>query len=127
MHVGVAGLGGLGHMAVKFAKAFGVKGTIISTSPSKKKEATEHFGADSFLVSRDVDQMEAVIGTIDGIIDTVFAVHHLLPLLNLLKSHRKLIMVGAPEKPLELPVFPLLMGKYYFFFQWIKEKRSKAF
>ncbi|CAL5367884.1 unnamed protein product [Camellia sinensis] len=109
MHVGVAGLGGLGHVAVKFAKAFGVKVTVISTSPSKKKEAIEHLKANSFLVSRDVDQMEAAIGTIDGIIDTVSAVHHLLPLLNLLKSHGKLIMVGAPEKPLELPVFPLLM------------------
>ncbi|KAI8029648.1 putative mannitol dehydrogenase [Camellia lanceoleosa] len=111
MHVGVVGLGGLGHMAVKFAKAFGVKVTVISTSPSKEKEAIEHLGADSFLVSRDVDQMEAAIGTIDGIIDTVSAVHPLLPLLNLLKSHGKLIMVGAPEKPLELPVFPLIMGR----------------
>ncbi|CAL5367876.1 unnamed protein product [Camellia sinensis] len=57
MHVdvGVVGLGGLGHMVVKVAKAFGVKVTVISTSPSKKKEAIEHLGADSFLVSRDVD------------------------------------------------------------------------
>ncbi|THF99060.1 hypothetical protein TEA_018803 [Camellia sinensis var. sinensis] len=111
MHVGVAELGGLGHMAVKFAKAFGVKVTVISTSPSKKKEAAEHLEANSFLVSCDIDQMEAAIGTIDGIIDTVSAIHHLLPLLNLLKSHGKLIIVGAPEKPLELPVFPLLMGR----------------
>ncbi|KAF5960282.1 hypothetical protein HYC85_001491 [Camellia sinensis] len=103
--------GGLGHMAVKFAKAFGVKVTVISTSPSKEKEAVEHLEANSFLVSCDIDQMEAAIGTIDGIIDTVSAIHHLLPLLNLLKSHGKLIMVGAPEKPLELPVFPLLMGR----------------
>ncbi|CAL5364695.1 unnamed protein product [Camellia sinensis] len=111
MHVGVAGLGGLGHMAVKFAKAFGVKVTVISTSPSKKKEAAEHLEANSFLVSCDIDQMEAAIGTIDGIIDTVSAIHHLLPLLNLLKSHGQLIMVGAPEKPLELLVFPLLMER----------------
>ncbi|KAI8028820.1 putative mannitol dehydrogenase [Camellia lanceoleosa] len=61
MHVGVVGLGGLGHMAVKFAKAFGVKVTVISTSPSKEKEAIEHLGADSFLVSRDVDQMEVTL------------------------------------------------------------------
>ena len=47
----------------------------------------------------------------DGIIDTVSAVHPILPLIGLLKSHGKLVMVGAPEKPLELPVFPLLMGK----------------
>jgi len=111
MHVGVVGLGGLGHVAVKFAKAFGVKVTVISTSPNKKKEAMENLGVDSFLVSRDADQMKAAVGTLDGIIDTVSAMHPLLPLLGLLKSHGKLVLVGAPEKPLELPVFPLLMGR----------------
>lgn len=58
MHVGVVGLGGLGHVAVKFAKAMGVKVTVISTSPNKKQEAVENLGADSFLVSRDQDQMQ---------------------------------------------------------------------
>ncbi|XP_028111391.1 probable mannitol dehydrogenase [Camellia sinensis] len=111
MHVGVVGLGGLGHAAVKFAKAFGVKVTVISTSPDKKKEAIERLGADSFLDSRDPTQMQVVMGTMDGIIDTVSAPHPLLPLIGLLKSHGKLILVGAPEKPLELPVFPLLMGR----------------
>ena len=51
------------------------------------------------------------MGTMDGIIDTVSAVHSLVPLIGLLKTHGKLVMVGAPEKPLELPVFPLIMGK----------------
>ncbi|KAI9111390.1 hypothetical protein K1719_017080 [Acacia pycnantha] len=111
LHVGVVGLGGLGHMAVKFAKAFGANVTVISTSPNKKEEAIKNFGADSFVVSREQDQMQAVMGTLDGIIDTVSAVHPLLPLITLLKSHGKLVMVGAPEKPLELPVFPLLMGR----------------
>ncbi|XP_059640571.1 8-hydroxygeraniol dehydrogenase-like [Cornus florida] len=111
MHVGVVGLGGLGHVAVKFAKAFGVKVTVISTSPNKKKEAIEHLGADAFLVSRDPDEMQAAMGTMDGIIDTVSAVHPILPLIGLLKSHGKLVLVGVPEKPLELPVFPLLMGR----------------
>ncbi|XP_077224707.1 putative mannitol dehydrogenase [Tasmannia lanceolata] len=110
-HLGVVGLGGLGHVAVKFAKAFGLKVTVISTSPSKEKEAIERLGADSFLVSRDPAQMQAAMGTMDGIIDTVSAVHPLMPLLGLLKSHAKLIMVGAPDRPLELPVFPLLMGR----------------
>ncbi|CAH2042521.1 unnamed protein product [Thlaspi arvense] len=108
MHVGVVGLGGLGHVAVKLAKAFGVKVTVISTSPDKKIEAIDRLGADSFLVSRDPDQMQAAMGTMDGIIDTVSATHPLLPLIGLLKSHGKLVMVGAPEKPLELPVLPLL-------------------
>ncbi|KAJ0097335.1 hypothetical protein Patl1_28364 [Pistacia atlantica] len=84
-HIGVVGLGGLGHVAVKFAKAFGAK----------------------YLPKA----LVAAMGTLDGIIDTVSAVHPLLPLLGLLKSNGKLIMVGAPEKPLELPIFPLLMGR----------------
>ena len=58
LHVGVVGLGGLGHMAVKFAKAMGAKVTVISTSPNKKKEALENLGADSFLISRDQDQLQ---------------------------------------------------------------------
>ncbi|KAH6799416.1 cinnamyl alcohol dehydrogenase 9 [Perilla frutescens var. frutescens] len=111
LNVGVVGLGGLGHLAVKFAKAFGTKVTVISTSLSKKKEAIENLGADAFLVSRDPQEMEGAAGTLDGIIDTVSANHPLLPLINLLKPHGKLIMVGAPEKPLELPVFPLLLGR----------------
>ncbi|RWR74093.1 putative mannitol dehydrogenase isoform X2 [Cinnamomum micranthum f. kanehirae] len=111
MHLGVVGLGGLGHVAVKFAKAFGVKVSVISTSPSKEKEAIERLGADSFLVSRDPKQMQAAMGTMDGIIDTVSAVHPLMPLIGLLKYHGKLVMVGAPDRPLELPVFPLIMGR----------------
>ncbi|KAK0605210.1 hypothetical protein LWI29_024230 [Acer saccharum] len=58
MHVGVVGLGGLGHVAVKFAKAMGVKVTVISTSPNKKKEDIEHLGADSFLVSDNQDEIQ---------------------------------------------------------------------
>lgn len=60
-HVGIVGLGGLGHLAVKFAKALGAKITVISNSPSKKTEALEHLGADSFLVSRDQDQMQVSV------------------------------------------------------------------
>ncbi|GLT44177.1 hypothetical protein SLA2020_180910 [Shorea laevis] len=110
-HVGVVGLGGLGHVAVKFAKAMGAKVTVISTSPNKKNEAIENLGADAFLVSRNQDELEAATGTLDGIIDTVSAQHPLLPLISLLKSHGKLVLVGAPEKPLELPVFPLILGR----------------
>ncbi|CAH9070126.1 unnamed protein product [Cuscuta epithymum] len=111
MHIGVVGLGGLGHMAVKYAKAFGSTVTVISTSASKKKEAVEHLGSDSFLISRNPEEMQAAVNTLDGIIDTVSAVHPVLPLLSLLKTNGKIVLVGVPEKPLELPAFPLLMGR----------------
>jgi len=61
LQLGVVGLGGLGHMAVKFAKAFGAYVTVISTSPNKKKEAIELLGADSFVVSTEQDQMQVCI------------------------------------------------------------------
>ncbi|WJX61787.1 cinnamyl-alcohol dehydrogenase [Trifolium repens] len=111
LRLGVVGLGGLGHMAVKFAKAFGANVTVISTSPNKKKEAIEHLGADSFVVSCEQDQMQALMGTFDGIIDTVSAQHPLVPLLGLVKNHGKFVMVGAPEKPLEVPAFSIIGGR----------------
>jgi D-arabinose 1-dehydrogenase-like Zn-dependent alcohol dehydrogenase len=58
LHLGVVGLGGLGHLVVKFAKAFGMKVTVISTSASKKDEAINNLGADAFLHSRDDKQMK---------------------------------------------------------------------
>ncbi|KAL9241408.1 hypothetical protein vseg_015524 [Gypsophila vaccaria] len=111
LHIGVVGLGGLGHMAVKFAKAFGAKVTVISTSPNKKDEAVNRLGADSFLVSREPKEIQAALGTMDGIIDTVSAQHAILPLLGLLKSQGKLVLVGLPEKPFELSAFPLVGGR----------------
>ncbi|WZZ46231.1 hypothetical protein YC2023_042490 [Brassica napus] len=111
MHIGVVGLGGLGHVAVKFAKAMGLKVTVISTSDSKRDEAINRLGADAFVVSRDQKQIKDAMRTLDGIINTVSATHSLLPLLGLLKPKGKLVMVGAPEKPLELPVMPLIFGK----------------
>ncbi|KAE8010480.1 hypothetical protein FH972_006848 [Carpinus fangiana] len=109
-HIGIVGLGGLGHLAVKFAKAFGAKVTVISTSIHKKDEALKHLGADSFLLSSDQEEVQAAKNTIDGIIDTVSAVHPILPLIDLLKYHGKLVLLGGLEKPLELPVLPLLSG-----------------
>ncbi|KAL3527480.1 hypothetical protein ACH5RR_012136 [Cinchona calisaya] len=110
-HIGINGLGGLGHVAVKFAKALGAKVTVISTSERKKEEALNRLGADAFLVSRNADEMQAAAGTLDGILDCVSAKHPLLPLLGLLKYHGKLITVGAPPEPLELPTTPLIMGR----------------
>ena len=71
MAIGVVGLGGLGHMVVKWAKAFGCTVTVISTSPSKKGEALERLGAHKFVVSRSEEEMKAAAGTLHGIIDTV--------------------------------------------------------
>uniref|UniRef100_A0A7N0T5G4 Enoyl reductase (ER) domain-containing protein n=1 Tax=Kalanchoe fedtschenkoi TaxID=63787 RepID=A0A7N0T5G4_KALFE len=111
MQIGVVGLGGLGHVAVKFAKAFGATVTVISTSSGKRQEALERLGADSFLVSRDPDQMQAASETLDGIIDTVSAFHSITPLLSLLKTSGKLVVVGAPTLPLDLYLFPLILGR----------------
>ncbi|CAA2989342.1 8-hydroxygeraniol dehydrogenase-like [Olea europaea subsp. europaea] len=89
MNIGVVGLG---HVTVKFGKAFGTKVTIINTSIDKKKEAIEKLGADLFLVSRDPEEMKAGARTLDGIIDTVAATHPLLPLIMFpLISSRKII------------------------------------
>ncbi|CAM0150930.1 unnamed protein product [Urochloa decumbens] len=109
-HLGVVGLGGLGHVAVKFGKAFGMTVTVISTSPSKRQEAVEQLGADAFLVSRDAEQMKAAAGTMDGVIDTVSAGHPVAPLLELLKPMGQMVLVGAPAKPLEVPAFSLIAG-----------------
>ncbi|XP_042971218.1 probable cinnamyl alcohol dehydrogenase 9 isoform X1 [Carya illinoinensis] len=110
-HLGVAGLGGLGHVAVKFGKAFGLRVTVISTSPKKEDEAINRLGADAFLVSSDPAKMKVAMGTMDYIIDTVSAVHALAPLLGLLKLNGKLVTLGLPDKPLELPIFPLVLGR----------------
>ncbi|XP_010531428.1 PREDICTED: probable cinnamyl alcohol dehydrogenase 9 [Tarenaya hassleriana] len=110
-HLGVAGLGGLGHVAVKIGKAFGLKVTVISRSQAKESEAIDRLGADSFLVTTDPQKMKAAMGTMDFIIDTVSAVHSLFPLLGLLKVNGKLVTLGLPEKPLELPIFPLVLGR----------------
>ncbi|CAM0951278.1 unnamed protein product [Alopecurus aequalis] len=109
-HLGVVGLGGLGHMAVKFGKAFGMTVTVISSSPRKREEAVERLGADAFLVSQDPEQMKAAASTMDGIIDTVSAFHPIVPLLDLLKPMGQMVVVGAPSKPLELSAFAIIGG-----------------
>ncbi|KAL4330801.1 hypothetical protein HN51_037505 [Arachis hypogaea] len=87
----------------EFAKAFNMKVTVISTSPSKKKEALEKLGADAFLIRCYVYN--------DGIIDTVSGNHSVEPSLGLLKTSGKLIFVGAPPLPLEMSAQTLLMGR----------------
>lgn len=109
-HIGVLGLGGLGHVAVKFAKAFGMKVTVISTSPEKRQEALEKLGADAFVVSSNANEMKAVMGTMHGIINTASASTSMYPYFGLLKPHGKMILVGLPEKPLQVPAFALVGG-----------------
>ncbi|XP_076917064.1 8-hydroxygeraniol dehydrogenase-like [Bidens hawaiensis] len=109
--VGVVGLGGLGHVAVKFAKAFGAEVTVFSTTLAKKQEALEGLKADHFIVSKDLEQMQAAANSLDGIIDTVSVTHPIAPLLSVLKPDGKLIFLGVPEKPLELHTYSLIMGR----------------
>ncbi|MED6186794.1 cinnamoyl-Coa reductase [Stylosanthes scabra] len=126
-HFGVAGLGGLGHVAIKFGKAFGLKVTVISSSPSKESEAIDVLGADSFLLSSDPEKMKAATGTMDYIIDTISAVHPLGPLLDLLKVNGKLAFVALPGDPLQLPVFPLVGRRKFIggsYFGGIKETQD---
>nr|GMD07387.1 probable cinnamyl alcohol dehydrogenase 6 [Ipomoea batatas] len=109
--IGIIGMGGLGHLGVKFGKAFGHHVTVISTSPSKEKEAKERLGADDFILSTDADQMQAKKRSIDFILDTVSAKHSLGPYLELLKVNGTLVLVGAPDKPIDFLCFPLISGK----------------
>ncbi|KAK7283747.1 hypothetical protein RIF29_13493 [Crotalaria pallida] len=109
--IGVVGLGGLGHVAVKFAKAFGHHVTVISTSPSKEAEAKHRLGAHDFILSSNANQMQVAKRSLDFILDTVSGEHSLLPILELLKVKGTLFIVGAPDKPFELPAFPLIFGK----------------
>ncbi|GMH04636.1 hypothetical protein Nepgr_006476 [Nepenthes gracilis] len=109
--LGIVGLGGLGHVAVKFGKAFGLHVTIISTSASKEAEARQRLGVDDFILSTDPNQMQAARRSLDFILDTVSASHSLGPTLELLKVDGTLVVVGAPDRPMELPSFPLIFGK----------------
>ncbi|KAF8412899.1 hypothetical protein HHK36_000871 [Tetracentron sinense] len=107
-YLGVIGLGGLGHMAVKFGKAFGLNVTVFSTSISKKEEALNLLGADRFVVSSDQHQMEALAKSLDYIVDTASGNHPFDPYLSLLKTAGILVLVGASE--IKLSPLNLLMG-----------------
>jgi uncharacterized zinc-type alcohol dehydrogenase-like protein len=108
--VGVVGLGGLGHMAVKFAHAFGAHTVVFTTSPHKKEDALR-LGADEVVVSRNADEMAKHAGTLDFILDAVAAPHDLNAYLNLLGRDGTLTLVGAPEQPLPVSAFGLIMGR----------------
>lgn len=105
---GILGLGGVGHMGVKIAKAMGHHVTVISSSDKKKVEALEHLGADEFLVSSDAEGMQRAADSLDYIIDTVPVFHPLEPYLSLLKLDGKLILTGVINTPLQF-VSPMVM------------------
>ena len=108
--VGVVGLGGLGHMAVKFAHAFGARVVVFSTSPGKTEDALR-LGADEVVVSKNAAEMQKHAGSFDFILDTVSAVHDLNLYLELVKRDGTMTLVGAPETPLPVGVFSLLFRR----------------
>jgi alcohol dehydrogenase (NADP+) len=108
--VGVVGLGGLGHMGVKFGRAFGAHVVVFTTSPGKKEDAVR-LGADEVVVSRNADEMLKHVGSFDFILDAVSADHDVNAYLNLLGRDGNLTLVGAPEKPLPVSAFGLIMGR----------------
>ncbi len=103
----VLGLGGLGHMAVKFGVAFGAEVTVLSTSPKKEADAKK-LGAHKFVVTSDPEQLKAVAGYFDFILDTVSAEHDLNLYLSLLRTNGTHICVGAPPTPAQVHAFSLI-------------------
>jgi alcohol dehydrogenase (NADP+) len=108
--VGVVGLGGLGHMGVKFAHALGAHIVVFTTSPSKKEDALR-LGADEIVISRNADEMQKHASSFDFILDAVSAEHDINAYINLLRRDGNITLVGAPEKPLAVPAFGLIMGR----------------
>ena len=109
--VGVVGLGGLGHMAVKFAHAFGARVVVFTTSPNKKDDALR-LGADEVVVSRNTDEMKKHARSFDFILDAVAADHDINAYINLLGVDGNITLVGAPEKPLAVAAFGLIFGRH---------------
>jgi uncharacterized zinc-type alcohol dehydrogenase-like protein len=108
--LGVVGLGGLGHMAVKFGAAMGARVLVISTSPRKAPEA-RRLGARGFLLSTDKKGLAKHASSLDLVIDTVSANHPMEPLFDLLKRDGTLVMVGASPTALAVPPFALILGR----------------
>ncbi|BFU93378.1 MAG: putative oxidoreductase, Zn-dependent and NAD(P)-binding [Nitrospira sp.] len=108
--VGVVGLGGLGHMAVKFANALGAHVAVFTTSPNKKDDALR-LGADEVVISRNANEMKKQTGSFDFILDAVSADHDINAYIELLRRDGAITLVGAPEKPLAVAAFSLIFGR----------------
>jgi uncharacterized zinc-type alcohol dehydrogenase-like protein len=108
--VGVVGLGGLGHMAIKFAHAFGAHVVVFTTSPNKKEDALR-LGADGVVISRNADEMKSHAGSFDFILDAVSAEHDINSYIQLLRRDGNITLVGAPPKPLAVSAFSLIFKR----------------
>jgi uncharacterized zinc-type alcohol dehydrogenase-like protein len=108
--VGIVGLGGLGHMGVKFAHAMRAHTVVFTTSQNKVEDALR-LGADEVVLSRDANAMQKHAGSFDFILDCVSADHDINAYINLLARDGNMTLVGAPEKPLSLSSFGLIFGR----------------
>ncbi len=111
--VGVVGLGGLGHMGVKLANAFGARVVLFTTSPGKTKDAIR-LGAQEVVVSKNADEMKRHLNSFDFILDTVSAPHDINAYLELLRANATLVLVGAPAQPLPVNAFNLIVKRRQF-------------
>lgn len=107
--IGIVGLGGLGHMAVKFASAFGAEVTVLSTSVSKRNDALA-LGANHFVVTKDEEAVKTMAGYFDFILDTVSAAHDLNLYTAMLKTHGTLCCLGIDEAVTPIAMLPLVFG-----------------
>ncbi|MGA2821960.1 MAG: NAD(P)-dependent alcohol dehydrogenase [Bacteroidales bacterium] len=111
--VGILGIGGLGHLAIKIAKAMGAHVVVFTTSPSKVEDA-KRLGADEAVLSTDKEQMKKYVRKMDFILDTVSAKHDVNTYLHLLRPDGSVVLVGLPPEPLEVGAFSVVSGRHSF-------------
>ena len=111
--VGIVGLGGLGHMGVKFAHALGAHVVLFTTSPGKVEDGKK-LGADEVVISKNEDEMKKHAASFDFILDCVSAEHDINAYLNLLKLDGTICQVGLPEKPMPVTIFNLVLPRRNF-------------
>jgi alcohol dehydrogenase (NADP+) len=108
--IAIIGLGGLGHMAIKFAKSFGAEVTVLSTSPGKKADALK-LGATNFVVTTDEEQLKSVANSFNFILDTLSANHDYNQYVGMLKVGGTMICVGLPAEPIHMPAFSIVFAR----------------
>jgi len=108
--IGIVGLGGLGHMAIKFAVAFGAEVTVLSTSPGKKEDALK-LGAHNFVITTDEEQVKTVANQFNFILDTLSANHDYAMYVGMLKVDGTIICVGLPSEPIHMPAFNIVFTR----------------